>query len=109
MTIELMSISVQRGNRAEFGKALASLVDAIQLQPGCLGCCLFEAWPSQPRLQIEARWDSQEHLVRHLQSPIYKKLLLLLELSAAPPTLEFFSVVELQGLDLVETVRTPSQ
>ena len=106
MIIEFMSISVQRDNKEELGKALTSLVDSIQLQPGCLGCRLLETWPSQERLQIEVRWDSDEHLVHYLQSQIYKKLLLLMELSVAPPILEFFSVVELRGLDLVESART---
>lgn len=57
-------------------------------------------------LQIEARWDNQEDLIRHLQSDIYKRLLLLIELSTAPPVLEFFTVVDFHGLDLVETART---
>lgn len=56
-------------------------------------------------LQIEARWDNQESLTAHFQSEIYKKLLLLVELSAAPPVLEFLTVVESRGLDLVETAR----
>lgn len=106
MIIEFLSIPVQRGKRAEFAKALAALVDPIQLQPGCLGCRLFESWPSQERLQIQVRWDSHEHLVRYLQSQIYKKLLLFMELSPAPPTVEFFLVVEERGLDLVASSRT---
>jgi hypothetical protein len=59
-------------------------------------------------LQIESRWDSEENLIRHLQSGTYKKLLLLMELSAVPPSLEFFTVLEFRGLDLVETARAPS-
>jgi hypothetical protein len=51
---------------------------------------------------MEARWDSQADLIRHLQSDIYKRLLLLIELSPAPPAFEFFTVVEVRGLDLVE-------
>lgn len=106
MILEFLSIPVQRGNRAEYAKALAAIVDPIQLQPGCLDCRLFESWPTHERLQIQSRWDTAEHLVRYLQSPIYKKLLLLMELSPAPPTVEFFSVVEEQGLDLVAVART---
>jgi len=35
-------------------------------------------------------------------------MLLMMELSAVPPDLEFFTVLELRGLDLVETARAPS-
>jgi len=53
-----------------------------------------------------ARWETQKDLIRHLQSDIYKRLLLLVELSAAPPVVEFFDVLEIRGLDLVEAART---
>jgi quinol monooxygenase YgiN len=106
MIIELVSVSVPHGKKQELGKALASLVGPIQVQRGCLTCRLVQGWPMQDGLQMEARWDSQADLVQHLQSDIYKRLLLLMELSPAPPVLEFFTVVELRGLDLVEMART---
>lgn len=56
-------------------------------------------------MQLEARWKSQEDLIRHLQSDIYKQILLLMEESAAPPVLEFLAVLECRGLALVQTAR----
>jgi quinol monooxygenase YgiN len=106
MIIELLRISVPRGKREEFAKTLVSLVDPIALQPGCSGCRLFQTWPQRDGLLIEARWESQEYLVCYLKSQIYKNLLLLAELGAAPPTVEFFTVVEFRGLDLVQGSRT---
>jgi quinol monooxygenase YgiN len=109
MIIELVGISVSNKNRQELGKALATLVGPIQVQPGCLSCRLSQSLPQQDSLQIETRWESQEDLIRHLQSDGYKRLLLLMELSTAPPVLEFLSVLEVRGLDLVETARCQSQ
>jgi quinol monooxygenase YgiN len=108
MIIELMRISVPRGKEQEFAKALVSLVSPIQAQPGCLSCYVLQTWPQQDGLHIEARWESQEYLVRYLQSQTYKRLLLLIELSATPPVLEFFKVLEIRGLDLVEQIRSPA-
>ncbi len=105
MIIELMSISVSQKKKQELGKALGSLVGPIQVQPGCLSCRLFQALPQQDSLQIEARWESQECLIRHLQSDGYKRLLLLMELSTTTPVVEFLSVVEIRGLELVESAR----
>jgi len=105
MVIELIGLSVPYGNGRELTSALASLVGRVQVQRGCLGCRLFRSWPQQDGLQLEARWTSQEDLICHLQSDIYKKILLLIEESAAPPVLEFLTVLECRGLDLVETVR----
>jgi len=108
MIIELMSISVPHGKRQELGKALASLIGPIQVQPGCLSCRLFQAWPLDNGLQIEARWENEEDLIRHLRSDFYKRLLLLMELGATPPVLEFLTVVEFRGLELVEAARASS-
>ena len=105
MIIELMSISVPHGRKQELGKALASLVGPIQVQRGCLSCQLFQEWPAKDGLQMATRWSSREDLIRHLQSDIYKNILLLMELGATPPILEFFTVVEIRGLDLVEAAR----
>jgi len=106
MIIELLRIAVPRGKREEFANTLASMVAPIEGQPGCLSCRVFEAWPQRDGLLIEARWESQEYLVCYLRSQTYKRLLLLSELGVAPPSVEFFTVVEFRGLDLVEDSRT---
>jgi quinol monooxygenase YgiN len=108
MIIELIGILAPHEKRQELGDALVSLLGPIQVQPGCISCRLFHSLPKQDGLQIEARWADRETLIGHLQSDIYKKLLLLMELSATPPALEFFTVTEVRGLDLVEVARAPA-
>ena len=108
MIIELLRISVPPGKKEEFANTVVSLVDSIEVQPGCLSCRLFQNWPQRNGILIEARWENKEYLVCYLQSQIYKKLLLLAELGPAPPGVEFFTVVEFRGLDLVEWARSPS-
>ena len=105
MVIELVSVSAPSGRMQEFGRALASLVGPIEVQPGCLSCRLLRAWPTHDRLQMQARWDSEEDLIKHLQSDDYRKLLVLLELSDVPPVVEYFTVLKTKGLDLVEAAR----
>ncbi len=106
MIIELLRISIPLGKGDEFARTLVSLVDPIEVQPGCLGCRVFQTWPQRDGLLVEARWESQEYLVCYLRSQVYKRLLLLAELGAVPPSVEFFKVVEFRGLDLVESSRT---
>lgn len=106
MIIELMNILVSDTRGEQLSDALESLAGSIQVQPGCLGCRLSKSWPTHDTLQIEARWETQQDLIRHLRSHLYKRVLLLMELSAAPPVVEFFSVLEMRGLDLVEAARS---
>ncbi|HTZ49382.1 MAG TPA: antibiotic biosynthesis monooxygenase family protein [Verrucomicrobiae bacterium] len=106
MFIELAGISVAQRSEEQFEDALESLVGAMQTQTGCLGCRLLKSSPREKWVYVLARWETQKDLIRHLQSEIYKKLILLMELSTAPPVLEFYSVLEISGLDLVEAARS---
>jgi hypothetical protein len=47
-------------------------------------------------------------LLRHLRSEHYKRLLALMDLGSEPPLVEFHTVTETKGLDLIERTRTPS-
>ena len=108
MIIEQLSIYAPTGQRQEFGGALASLIGPMQVQPGCLKCRLFQNWHDTDELAMEANWATPEDLIRHLQSDMYKRLLLLMELSPVPPVLEFCTVQEVSGLDLVRKARSQS-
>ena len=52
-----------------------------------------------------ARWATEEDLVRHLRSDIYKRFLLLMELSRTPPNVQFCNVGQVSGLEQVEKAR----
>ena len=105
MIIEEISVVAARGKMPELGRSLASLRGPIQVQPGCLGCRLFQGWLTVGELKLEAHWENKDDLIRYLQSDTYKQLLLLMELSAVPPVLKFYTVMEVQGLDLVTAAR----
>ena len=72
MIIELLRISAPPGKTEEFANTVVALVDPIEVQPGRLSCRVFQAWPQRDGLLIEARWESQEYLVRYLRSQIYR-------------------------------------
>lgn len=105
MIIEQMSMSVVHDKRQQLGSALASLVGPTQVQPGCLSCRLYQIWGKPDEFRLEAHWADMEDLIGHLQSDLYKRLLLLMELGAAAPVLEFYTVQEVRGLDAVKSAR----
>lgn len=105
MIIEQVGISATSGQRQQLGSALASLIGPTQVLPGCLSCRLFQNWENLDEFFIEANWATAEDLIRHLQSDTYKRLLLLVELSRIPPVLQFCTVQEVNGLDLVRQAR----
>lgn len=86
-------------------KTLASLTGPSGVLPGCIACNVFQSCQDENELLVEMEWNSEEDLIRHLQSDTYKRLLLVMELSARPPVVQFYTVQELRGLDLVEEAR----
>ncbi|HEY2118633.1 MAG TPA: antibiotic biosynthesis monooxygenase [Candidatus Acidoferrum sp.] len=108
MIIEQMDIAVPHTEMKRIAGALEYLTDPTRLLIGCLSCRLFLGLPEEDMLRVEAHWASMDDLMRYLQSDTYKKFLLLMELGATAPVLKFFTVLEIQGFDLVREARNPS-
>lgn len=53
------------------------------------------------------QWRTREALDRHLRSPLYGRVLEVMECSRKPPGVEFFTVTDVGGLELVEQARHP--
>jgi len=94
-----------RTGTQRIGSALACVVGPTQVQPGCLSCRLFQNWQDPDEFLIEVKWEAVDGLMSHLRSDTYKHLLLLMELSPSPPVLQFYTVEEVRGLELVQQAR----
>jgi quinol monooxygenase YgiN len=105
MIIELVGIVASPKNGTELGKALSSLLGPTRAEPGCLSCLLYQDWFDTNVLYIESRWATLDNLIHHVRSDNYKRLLLLMELGAEPPNIEFLTVNDVKGLDFIETTR----
>jgi quinol monooxygenase YgiN len=105
MILAQLGIVAPRGQRQQFGRELVSLVAPTQVQRGCLSCNLLQNWQSPDEFLIEANWLTEEDLIHHLQSDLYRRLLLLMDLSRTPPFVRFCTVGQVSGLELVERAR----
>jgi quinol monooxygenase YgiN len=70
-----------------------------------MSCRILQDDSDQHAFCYEAQWKTQGDLVRHLRSEHYKRLLVLMDLGDKPPQIEFHTVAETKGLDLIERVR----
>jgi quinol monooxygenase YgiN len=92
----------------ELRKAPFSLSGPIEAEAGCKSCRLYQDVSDACTLRIETRWTTQTDLLRHVRSDGYKRLLLLMELGSEQQTIEFYTVSELRGLDLIREARKRS-
>jgi quinol monooxygenase YgiN len=105
MIIQLVGIIVPSEIREQLGRAISSLLGPTRVEPGCISCLLYHDWSDANVIYIESRWETPNDLIHHICSDGYKRFLLLMELGAEPPTIEFLTVTEVKGLEFIESVR----
>lgn len=105
MIIESLGLVACRENRRELQVALSYLVGPTRVEAGCLRCQLCQDVSDPNILHFESVWKTKDDLLRHLRSEIYKQLLILLELSVEPPSVQFHTVSVTYGLEFVHANR----
>lgn len=84
--------------------ALRSLIGPVRAEPGCTATRLLEELQEGRAVVFLEEWRDMAHLQRHLYAPTFRKLLAVMELAGAVPTVEIDEVSSRRGFDLVEEV-----
>ena len=105
MIIESIRIVVAEKRGEEMRRALTAWAGPTAVEPGCMGCEILQESLDALAFRSEARWRTEDDLLRHLRSKHYKRLLALMDLGNQPPLIEFHIVVDTQGLDLIKRAR----
>lgn len=105
MVIESVGIVAAKGRCEELRRALSAQVGPTQVEPGCIRCQLYQETENASAFRFESHWKTRDDLISHMRSEPYRSLLSLMELSVEPPAIEFHTVTETQGLELVRVIR----
>lgn len=109
MIIECLGFTVAPQKREELRRALTSMLGPTGAEAGCESCQLYQESSDANAFRFEAHWRSQNDLARHMLSDQYRALLVLMELSVEPPSIEFHTVSESRGLDFIQELRGASE
>ena len=107
MIISIIKIFPPAGRGGAVMDVLDSLKGPVSALAGCLGCWVSVEVGEGEAICYTERWSSREALDRHLNTPLYMRLLEVMECSCRTPEVEFFEVADAVGLELVEQVRNP--
>jgi quinol monooxygenase YgiN len=108
LIIESIRIAVAPMNREQLRRALAAWSGPTGVESGCISCRILQEESNPLAFCYLAHWKSRDDLMRHLRTDHYKRLLALLDLGAEPPLVEFHTVSETSGLDLIHHARNVS-
>jgi len=106
MIIESVRIVVTTTKREQVRRALAAWAGPTAVESGCISCRVLQESSNLDALCYEAQWRNRDDLLQHLRSDHYKRLLILMELGSEAPLVEFHTVTETKGLDLIEFARS---
>ena len=85
--------------------ALQALARLARLERGCLEVHVFTECNDLRRLCYSELWDAEEDLRSMLRSERFTHLVALMEMSAEPPSLDFRTIAETQGLEFAWQAR----
>ena len=105
MILVTLTVSVPPGRCEEIVEVFWLLLGPLRVEPGCRACALYRGVGEGEALLYMEEWETAEQLERHMRSSRYDLLLAVMEASARPPVLRYYSVEGTRGLEYLEAVR----
>ena len=85
--------------------AFRSLMVPTRLEPGCIGCLVWEELEDDSTLHYAEEWATEADMRRRVESNRFTSLLAIMEAAAERPQVQFDFVTISRGLDYVAEVR----
>lgn len=105
MIIALLKMNPQPEKRQEVLDIIRSFRELLRVRQDCRACEVYEAEGGAGEILYLEQWRSEDALFRHLQSPLYMRILEAMELAVEAPEISFYGVSEITGMELIEKLR----
>ena len=104
--VSTASISVRPENKKELCLTVASLLNPIRREPGCLAYRFYVEAGDENSFLLMGEWESREALNEHLESKNFAVLMGSITLLAKVSTVDFKLLSEFNGRHLPRSIRT---
>ena len=105
MMMTMIKFILPGSRRAEILQALCRYKKSTEIAGGCIRCHITRDMNKLNTIHYWEEWQSREDLEKHINSPNYRQLLEIIELSAQKPEIKFLTIAKIEGLEVVETAR----
>lgn len=107
MLLTMVKISPSPGKKQEVLDILMSVRGPTLAVSGCLECGIYEEHDEDYNILYLETWQLRTEMIDHIRSALYTRVLRALELSGRQPEISFYEVSCIQGIELIEGVRSP--
>ena len=87
---------------------LGSVREQVRFEPGCISSRLYRDVSDGRILMLEDVWQSREEMEHYLQSDVYRRVLLVVEMAEMQPEIHFDTVVRSDGMETIVRARSPA-
>jgi quinol monooxygenase YgiN len=105
MFIFLLRLRPLAHQRQEVLDILRCVEGPISAQAGCLSCGSYRGVGDDSTVLYLEQWTTAGAIHQHIQSALFSKILIAMDLSVEQPKIGFYEVAREQGLELVEALR----
>ena len=85
-------------------QVLRSLLGPVRAEPGCSATRLLRDLDDERAMTFMEEWRDGASLQRHLRAATFRRILAVMELADAAPTVEIDEISSRRGLDMVEEI-----
>lgn len=100
-------IVAPEGKREEILDVLLRLKGPTEVSRGCRACRILQDVENDHVVTYLVQWDTQEEVEEHLRSERFRRLLPYIEMSVAPPEIDFSTIDQIRGIEFLVAVLNP--
>lgn len=105
MVIVILRFVFALENRIDTLQVIRSIIGPTEALPECMSCRIYSAADNSDSLILLEEWKSMDGLLGHIQSKEFNKVLAVMELASEPPKVEFLTISNKAGMELIEEAR----
>ena len=103
MVIKTLRMVVKNEKRDEVVQTVRGILEPTRwTQSGCISYHFYQDIEDKNAFILIGEWKTQEELDLHLRTSIFKKLLMVMELSKEVPEIKFNTISHAAGIEVVE-------
>jgi quinol monooxygenase YgiN len=84
---------------------LGSVRAQIQFDPSCISSRIYRGVNEVRAIMLEELWVDEEGILRHMQSDVYRRVLMVVEMADEPPEIRFDTISRSSGVETIEKAR----
>ena len=85
---------------------LSGVQSQIRFEPSCISSGLYRSVDEDRAIMFEALWESGPDLLEYLKSDVFRRVLLVIEMSEEPPDIRFDTITSFGGIEVIEQARS---